>query len=259
MKFLLALSACVAVASGASIYKSVYYTKTDCSGDVQSETFLTGFLTCSAAGDVTYTEFDDDTCTTAIGSGGCTGFGSKLSCESSVSGSSGFHKTENHVPTGCSLSTATYECDNTDGDVYSTVFQNNACVNLAAAQNVTDEDGELFEAKSYKVDCANKRAVYHADEDCSGDTANGEKADDDCATYTCGGCYVASAAYGSAENKNVASLRAARDAYMGNNAAMRAVWSLYESFGPAAANVLGQSAVARAVLTPLSAAASLIA
>jgi hypothetical protein len=74
------------------------------------------------------------------------------------------------------------------------------------------------------------------------------------------GCFVATAAYGSALEPRVAALRAVRDAVRPRSAFASAATDLYYRSGPAAADLLGRSDTARALvrtlLAPLAEAAS---
>jgi hypothetical protein len=65
------------------------------------------------------------------------------------------------------------------------------------------------------------------------------------------GCFVATAAYGSALQPQVAALRQVRDRLLGTNAIFTAGAELYYRSGPAAAEVLRQSDTARAVTRTL--------
>ena len=59
-------------------------------------------------------------------------------------------------------------------------------------------------------------------------------------------CFIATAAYGSLMANDVVMLRSFRDAYLRSNVLGELVTEAYYTFGPAAAEVIGQSEVLRA-------------
>jgi hypothetical protein len=65
------------------------------------------------------------------------------------------------------------------------------------------------------------------------------------------GCFIATAAYGTAMEPEVQSLRRARDAFRGHSATFATFTDLYYRSGPVAADVVGRSDVARAVVRQL--------
>lgn len=244
----------VAMASAATVLKTEYFASTDCSGDEFQTIFRFGETDVNG----TFTKFTESACDALVPSTSCrdqTSISFKTSCVSAEENVAGTVKVTTFSFDSVD-SQGKQECASKSGQVESTAYVTRSCVNNA--NNVENTiPGTTDKFKSSKItQCTESsdsyQTSYYADADCSGsptvvssDVENNEQA---CQSVSCVNCFVSTAAYGSMTHESVSALRAFRDNTMLNNGLLAAVYSMYDQYGPMAADAIVESNFARAVV-----------